>query len=76
MFTADGGVLHFNAPKVQAAVGANTYAASAGCGRAAGLVPMGRETGHSSRRKRGNRGVLQGVLQGVLGPFPVDVPVS
>ena len=28
MFTEDGGVLHFNAPKVQAAVGANTYARS------------------------------------------------
>ena len=27
MFTEDGGVLHFNTPKVQAAVGANTYAA-------------------------------------------------
>ena len=26
MFTEDGGVLHFNTPKVQAAVGANTYA--------------------------------------------------
>ncbi|CAE7569742.1 Btf3 [Symbiodinium sp. CCMP2592] len=25
MFTEDGGVLHFNTPKVQAAVGANTY---------------------------------------------------
>eukprot|EP00435_Cladocopium_sp_Y103_P070212 s497_g34.t1 len=28
MFTEDGGVLHFNTPKVQAAVGANTYVIS------------------------------------------------
>ena len=40
MFTEDGSVLHFNAPKVQAAVGANTYARglSRGLFGASGLV--------------------------------------